>query len=66
MLQGRGAVGSSMTSLPTGAAGGVVEVQPNAQAPLLRTEKARREWLEKELDLCNQASWTMQGVLLGR
>lgn len=54
-----------MTSLPTGAAGGVVEVQPNAQAPLLRTEKARREWLEKELDLCNQASLKMLGVLLG-
>ncbi len=30
-----------------------MEVQPNAGAPLLRTEKARREWLESELALCN-------------
>lgn len=36
-----------------GASDMLVEVQPNAQAPLLRNERGRREWLEKELDLCN-------------
>ena len=29
-------------------------MQPNPQAPLLRNERMRREWIEKELDLCNQ------------
>jgi len=33
-----------------------VECQPNAAAPLLRDEKARREWLEHELDMCCQVS----------
>ena len=33
-----------------------VECQPNAAAPLLRDEKARRDWLEHELDMCCQVS----------
>eukprot|EP00775_Hariotina_reticulata_P005026 gene5026-5268_t len=41
-----------------------LELQPNALAPLLRTEKARREWVEQELELCN-ASWQYQKVLDG-
>lgn len=34
----------------------IVECQPNQAAPLLRDEKSRREWVERELDICNQAS----------
>eukprot|EP00884_Botryococcus_braunii_P003163 jgi/Botrbrau1/12848/Bobra.0045s0017.1 len=41
-----------------------VECQPNNTAPLLRDEKARREWLEHELDLCCQ-SFELQKVLEG-
>ncbi|GLC45179.1 hypothetical protein PLESTB_000427200 [Pleodorina starrii] len=37
------------------AMGGNIEIQPNAQAPLLRTDKDRRDWLQRELDLCNMA-----------
>ncbi|KIZ01228.1 kinesin family member 3/17 [Monoraphidium neglectum] len=33
-----------------------MEMQPNAGAPLLRSERARKEWVEQELDLCN-TSW---------
>lgn len=40
-----------------------LEVQPNAGAPLLRSEKARRDWIEQELDLCN-TSWEYQKVSL--
>lgn len=36
-------------------------MQPNAGAPLLRTERARREWVEQELDLCN-TSWEYMKV----
>ncbi|GFR40655.1 hypothetical protein Agub_g1240 [Astrephomene gubernaculifera] len=35
--------------------GGNVEIQPNVQAPVLRTDKDRREWLLKELELCNMS-----------
>lgn len=43
-----------------------VECQPNPLAPLLRDEKARREWVEHELDACCaaydlQASWRAGG-----
>lgn len=38
-----------------------MEMQPNAGAPLLRTERARREWVEQELDLCN-TSWDYMKV----
>ena len=31
-----------------------VECQPNNAAPLLRDEKARREWVEHELDMSGQ------------
>ncbi|PNH11829.1 Chromosome-associated kinesin KIF4 [Tetrabaena socialis] len=37
------------------ALGGNVEIQPNVQAPLLRTDKDRREWLQRELELCNMS-----------
>jgi len=43
---------------------GEMEMQPNAAAPLLRTERARREWVEQELDLCN-TSWEYMKVLEG-
>jgi len=42
-----------------------VECQPNAGAPLLRSEPARRQWLEQELDLCN-TSWEYQKVGVGQ
>jgi hypothetical protein len=41
-----------------------LELQPNAGAPLLRTEKARREWVEQELELCS-TSWQYQKVRAG-
>lgn len=40
------------------------ELQPNAQAPLLRNEKARRDWIEMELDNCN-LSYEYRRVLDG-
>jgi kinesin family protein 4/21/27 len=43
------------------ARGGELEMQPNAGAPLLRSERARREWVEQELDLCN-TSWEYMKV----
>ena len=33
-----------------------VECQPSASAPLLRDEKARRDWVERELEFCCQVS----------
>lgn len=33
-----------------------VDLPSFAQAPLLRTEKDRREWLVRELELCNMSS----------
>ena len=33
-----------------------IEVQPNNLAPLLRDEKARRDWVEQELDICCQVA----------
>ena len=35
-------------------ANSAVECQPNTTAPLLRDEKARRDWVERELDICCQ------------
>jgi hypothetical protein len=46
---------------PAGTAPADLELQPNAGAPLLRTEKARREWVEQELELCS-TSWQYQKV----
>eukprot|EP00798_Chlamydomonas_sp_ICE-L_P008275 gene8275-1544_t len=40
------------------------EVRPNSGAPILRTEHQRREWLEAELDSCNQ-SFEYRRVLEG-
>lgn len=41
-----------------------VELQPNKEAPLLRTDKHRRNWIERELDNCNQV-FEYQRVLDG-
>ena len=38
----------------TARANSLVECQPNTGAPLLRDEKARRDWVERELDMCCQ------------
>lgn len=38
----------------TARANSLVECQPNTGAPLLRDEKARRDWVERELDICCQ------------
>lgn len=43
------------------AAGADLELQPNASAPLLRNSKARREWIEQEMELCS-TSWQYQKV----
>lgn len=40
----------------TARANNLVECQPNTGAPLLRDEKARRDWVERELDICCQVS----------
>eukprot|EP00803_Ostreobium_quekettii_P004619 evm.model.scf_3423.1 EVM.evm.TU.scf_3423.1 scf_3423:4192-12887(+) len=48
----------------SGAAGVAVECQPNLHAPLLKDEKARREWLEREINVCNR-SWDLRRVLDG-
>lgn len=45
-------------------AGADLELQPNASAPLLRTSKARREWIDQEMELCS-TSWQYQKVLEG-
>ena len=39
-----------------------VECQPNIAAPLLRDEKARRDWVERELDICCQVILAMLHV----
>lgn len=44
-----------------GSTGGDLELQPNASAPLLRNSKARREWIEQEMELCS-TSWQYQKV----
>lgn len=31
---------------------GGVEAQPNSTAPLLRDDKARKDWIEHEVDMC--------------
>lgn len=41
--------------------GAEMELQPNAAAPLLRNSKARREWIEQEMELCS-TSWQYQKV----
>lgn len=38
-----------------------LDLQPNHMAPLLRDEKSRRDWIERELDICCQV---LAGVLL--
>lgn len=42
----------SQRPAPSKASG--VEAQPNNTAPLLRDERARRDWVEHELDFCCQ------------
>ncbi len=41
-------------------AGAEVECQPNTSAPLLRDDKARKAWVERELDACC-AVWCVGG-----
>lgn len=54
----------SSTYTCAGGAGADMELQPNASAPLLRTSKARREWIDQEMELCS-TSWQYQKVLEG-
>jgi kinesin family protein 4/21/27 len=44
-----------------GGSGANLELQPSASAPLLRNSKARREWIEQEMELCS-TSWQYQKV----
>ena len=43
---------------------GSADVQPHSEAPVLRSERARREWVEKELEHCN-LSYEYRRVLDG-
>lgn len=47
-----------------GAQAGAVECQPNLHAPLLKDDKSRREWLEREINMCNR-SWDLRRILDG-
>lgn len=44
--------GSGVGTRGTQGTEGEVECQPNQHAPLLRDEKARKSWVERELDAC--------------
>lgn len=46
--------GEMKAQRPVHVSSNAIEAQPNSAAPLLRDEKARREWIEHELDLCCQ------------
>jgi len=48
----------------SGAVGVAVECQPNLHAPLLKDDKGRRDWLEREINICNR-SWDLRRVLDG-
>lgn len=50
----RGREDSKAKAQATAKASNLVECQPNTGAPLLRDEKARRDWVERELDICCQ------------
>lgn len=52
----RGREDSKARAQATAKAASLVECQPNTGAPLLRDEKARRDWVERELDICCQVS----------
>ena len=43
-----------------GAQTGAVECQPNPHAPLLKDDKSRREWLEREINICNRVTTCLQ------
>ncbi|DBA94598.1 TPA: hypothetical protein ACH3X1_002180 [Trebouxia sp. C0004] len=60
----RGREDSKAKAQSTAKANSLVECQPNTGAPLLRDEKARRDWVERELDICCQ-SFDLQRVLEG-
>ncbi|DBB08621.1 TPA: hypothetical protein ACH3X3_008748 [Trebouxia sp. C0006] len=60
----RGREDSKAKAQATAKANSLVECQPNTGAPLLRDEKARRDWVERELDICCQ-SFDLQRVLEG-
>ena len=46
--------GEMKAQRPQHTASNGVEAQPNNTAPLLRDEKARRDWIEHEVDMCCQ------------
>ena len=48
--------GEARAQRPLQARSNGVEAQPNNTAPLLRDEKARREWVEHELDMSCQVT----------
>jgi len=52
----RGREDSKAKAQATAKANSLVECQPNTGAPLLRDEKARRDWVERELDICCQVT----------
>lgn len=52
--RGRGASG-----LPPASSAPKLDCQPNASAPLLRDEKSRKDWIDRELDICNQVPFTL-------
>ena len=65
----RGREDSKAKAQATAKANSLVECQPNTGAPLLRDEKARRDWVERELDICCQVrkeKTTPSGVNLMR
>lgn len=52
----RGREDSKAKAQASAKASSLVECQPNTGAPLLRDEKARRDWVERELDICCQVT----------
>ncbi|KAK9846882.1 hypothetical protein WJX84_000810 [Apatococcus fuscideae] len=56
--------GRGMSGLPPASTAPKLDCQPNASAPLLRDEKSRKDWIDRELDICNQ-SFDVQRVLEG-
>ena len=61
----RGREDSKAKAQATAKANSLVECQPNTGAPLLRDEKARRDWVERELDICCQVTPCHIGFSLG-
>ena len=62
----RGREDTKAKAQATAKANSLVECQPNTGAPLLRDEKARRDWVERELDICCQVKPPFYCLTLGR